>query len=795
MPPKGRKRMHLGRVRGALALVVMFFSLVAVAAAQTASVAGRVVDTQGLAVADATVTLTATGRSVMTRTGADGGFSFVQVAPVEHTLQVDAPGFVRWSQKVTPGTQSASVAVALRVAGLSETISVVGSGLTTVSTPTVSGSRLGLTPLDTPASVQILSGDAIRERGDQTVAEAKTRAAGVTQQGDPGNGGGSVVARGFGGVGSVMQLFDGDQLFVGAGTVTFPFDTWTVERIEVLGGPSSVLYGNGSIGGAINVVPRKPNPFSTERSIRIGGGSFNTWRGAVDMAGPLDEKTSYRFDLSGNRSSGWVDNNDSKNLALSGSLRRQLSPALVLTVSEDFGYQRPGEYFGTPTIDGVIDESRKEINYNVGDSEIWYRDNWTQAKLEWQPSPTVRVRTGLHLLATNRHWRNAEEYVYRPATNDIFRDSYIEIFHRQRQYGDRTDAVFTNRLFGRSNTTSVGFDYNFITFQHTNNSPYGGDSVTDLDNRTPGGFINLAGTVPKYKTRTHHVSVFGEDRLVLTPKLSLVGGFRVDRYGVERTNLLTNTLAAERTYSPVSGRGGVVYTLKPGLSVYGQFSTATDTIGDIISNNASGLLLDPTTGVQFEGGVKQSLWNEKAEWTAAVYHIAKHDLLAADPNRPGEVLQIGSQSSRGVEFTGAVHLPVGLRLEGNLAVLDARFDEFFEDTGSAIISRNGNTPPSVPEHSVNLWLTWNGPSDWQVRGGLRSVGRRFWDNTNTTQMPGYNVVDAGVRKRLRGGAMVDLRLNNLTGELYATDFYYNGFAPQWMLGTPRSAEVSLTVGF
>jgi iron complex outermembrane recepter protein len=787
--------MHLGRVRSALALL-MFFCLATVAAAQTGTVAGRVVDPQGGAVADATVTLTpAGGRSAMTRTGADGAFTFGQLSAAEHTLQVDAPGFVRWSQKVTPGTQTAALAVALRVAGLSETISVVGASPTTVSTPSLSGSRLGLTPLDTPASIQILSGDTIRERGDQTVAEAKTRAAGVTQQGDPGNGGGSVVARGFGGVGSVMQLFDGDQLFVGAGTVTFPFDTWTVERIEVLGGPSSVLYGNGSIGGAINVVPRKPNPFSTERSIRIGAGSFNTWRGAVDMAGPIDEKTSYRLDLSGNRSSGWVDHNDSKNVAFSASLRRQLTPSLVFTASEDFGYQRPGEYFGTPTINGEIDESRKEVNYNVGDSEIWYRDNWTQAKLEWHPSPTVRVRSGLHLLATNRHWRNAEEYVYRPATNDIFRDSYIEIFHKQRQYGDRTDAVFTNHLFGRSNTTSVGFDYNFITFQHTNNSPYGGESLTDLDNRTPGGFLNLAGTVPKYRTRTHHVSVFGEDRLVLTPKVSLVGGFRVDRYGVERTNLLTNTLAAERTYSPVSGRGGVVYTLKPGLSVYGQFSTATDTLGDIISNNPSGLLLDPTTGVQVEGGFKQSLWGERAEWTAAVYHIVKKDLLAADPNRPGEVLQIGSQSSRGFEATGAVSLPVGLRVEGNLAVLDARFDDFAEDLGGVIVSRNGNTPPSVPEHSVNLWLTWNGPSDWQVRGGLRSVGRRFWDNTNTTQMPGYNVVDAGVRKRLRGGAMVDLRLNNLTGELYATDFYYNGFAPQWMLGTPRSAEVSLTVGF
>jgi iron complex outermembrane receptor protein len=263
-------------------------------------------------------------------------------------------------------------------------------------------------------------------------------------QGDPGNGCGSVVARGFGGVGSVMQLFDGDQLFVGAGTVTFPFDPWSVERIEVLGGPSSVLYGNGAIGGVVNVVPRKPNPFSRENSIKVGVGSFNTWRGAVDSAGPINASTSYRLDLSGNRSSGWVNGNDSNALALSASVRHQFSPTLSLTVSEDFGHQRPGEYFGSPTFDGVIDESRRDVNYNVSDSDIWYRDSWSQAKIEWQPARNIRVRSGLHILATNRHWRNVEEYFFEPDTGLVNRDSYIEIFHRQRQYGDRTDVVLSH---------------------------------------------------------------------------------------------------------------------------------------------------------------------------------------------------------------------------------------------------------------------------------------------------------------------------------------------------------------
>ncbi len=782
-------------VRAFIVGIVLFGLTTGVVNAQTGNVAGRVTDPQSAAVAGAAVTLTAAGgRRVESRTGADGAFSFDQVPVGTYTLRVDAPGFSRWSQNVTAGTSATSLTIMLQVAGLSEAVSVVGVTSTTLGTPTLTGTRLGLTPLDTPASVSIMSGASIRDRGDQTVADAKTRAVGITMQGDPGNGGGAVVARGFGGVGSVMQLFDGDQLFVGAGTVTFPFDPWMVERIEVLGGPSSVLYGNGAIGGVVNVVPRKPNPFSREGAIQVAAGSFNTWRGALDTAGPISDSTSYRMDLSGNRSSGWVTGNDSTSLAFSGSLRHQISPTLSLTVSEDFGRQRPGEYFGTPTINGAIDTSRRDVSYNVGDSDVWYRDSWTQAKVEWQPSPGVRVRSGLHLLATDRHWRNAEEYVFNPGTRLIERDTYIEIFHRQRQYGDRTDMVVSSRLFGRSNTLSAGFDYNFVGFQHTNNSPYGGTSVTDLDNTTPGGFINLAGTTPKYRTRTHHTAAFAEDRIALTSKVALVGGIRLDRYAAERLSLVTN-VTTERTYTPPSWRGGVVYTLRPGLSAYGQLATATDTIGDIISNNPRSMLLDPTTGRQVEAGLKQSLWGQRAEWTVAGYHIVKKKLLAPVPGSPGEVQQIGAQSSRGVEATGAVNLPVGLRVEGNLAALDARFDDFAEEIDGVLISLIGKTPPSVPERSVNLWLTWDAPQNWQLRGGLRSVGRRYWDNTNTTAIPAHTVVDAGIRRRLNRGAAVDLRLYNLTNELYATDFYYNGFAPQWMVGTPRSAEVSFTLGF
>ena len=128
-------------------------------------------------------------------------------------------------------------------------------------------------------------------------------------------------------------------------------------------------------------------------------------------------------------------------------------------------------------------------------------------------------------------------------------------------------------------------------------------------------------------------------------------------------------------------------------------------------------------------------------------------------------------------------------------MLDARFDDFAENAGGTVVSRNGNTPPSVPENSANLWVTWTAPHEWVVRGGLRSVGRRYWDNANTSTIPGYTVLDGGIRKRLTRQVAIDLYLYNLTNALYGTDVYFNAFAPQWMLGVPRSAELAFSFGF
>jgi hypothetical protein len=219
---------------------VAILALASNAAAQTSAISGRVADPQGAVVVGAEIVLRGadTPRTLSTRSASDGTFAFEQVPPGRYLLQVEAPGFLRWTQEVTAG--SSALTVTLRVAGVNEDITVVGAAGLNLSRPSPTASRLDLTPMQTPGSVHVMTGELIRARGDAAISEATTRAVGMTTNWTVGNGGGGLTTRGFGGPGSILQLYDGVQLFIGAHTESFPVDTWSVDRNEVLGGPRSV---------------------------------------------------------------------------------------------------------------------------------------------------------------------------------------------------------------------------------------------------------------------------------------------------------------------------------------------------------------------------------------------------------------------------------------------------------------------------------------------------------------------------------------------------------------------------
>ncbi len=191
--------------------------------------------------------------------------------------------------------------------------------------PTSTGSRLGLTRLQTPASVEVISAETIAERGQHNIIDAVTQnATGFTASPAPGNGSLSFNTRGFTGNSTVMTLYDGTQLYVGSGTVTFPFDTWSAQRIEVLRGPASVMYGEGAIGGAINVISKMPLQVQRNEA-EISLDSNMTRRLAVDSGGPINKDVSYRITASANMSDGWVDRDKTSNVAVYAAVRVQSS--------------------------------------------------------------------------------------------------------------------------------------------------------------------------------------------------------------------------------------------------------------------------------------------------------------------------------------------------------------------------------------------------------------------------------------------------------------------------------------
>ena len=680
-----------------------------------------------------------------------------------------------------------------------ETVEVFGRRIEGLglSESTTAGSRLDLSPLLTPASIEVLAGDVIRQRGDSSIVESVTRATGITSEATPGDGGTALSARGFAGHNSIMHLVDGARLFVGSGTVTFPFDAWSVDRIEVLHGPASVMYGQGAIGGVINVVSRQPNTQAQEAQVELGFGEDQRSHAAVDLTGPLSEDWAYRFDVSYNQSDNWVDRADSDSLAIAGTLQWDVSDTLRLSLSYDYGDQNPMEYFGTPLIDGRLDVSLREQNYNVSDKKIHYRDAWTRLKAQWQASENVQVNNQIYWLDTDRQWRNVEEYEFNPDTGEIDRFSYIGILHHQEQFGDTADVRVEHELFGRENHVAVGFDFNRVRFTHVNDfddPQFDVSSSVPVRNFNPGVFIDASPTIPRFRTETDQYSLFFEDRMVLNEQWSVIGGARYDHATLDRFNLINPAASFDATFSDTSWRVGVVFQPAQALSFYGQYSTAVDPLGSLITTSAANQDFDLSTGEQIEVGVKQSLWDQRLEWTLAAYRIVKKDLLSQDPTsaNPEDVQQVGEQSSRGLEASVALNINDRWRIDANAALLNAKFDEFGEEDDGNIVSRNGRRPPSVPEQAANLWVSWAVNEQWLARAGLRYVGKRFTDNANQLELPSYTVIDAGVDWAPLPQLSLTASLRNLTDEVYAVAAYTTS---EWILGQPRTAELTARYRF
>jgi iron complex outermembrane receptor protein len=784
----------LMRIRATTVLLLFLgFILPQVAAAQSVAVIGNVDDPQGGVIVGATVTLTPVGavRPVTARTDAKGAFS-LSGPPGRYTLQIDSPGFATWTREIVVAAGMAPVKATLEIPGLLEDVHVSGTAPYNLTKPIPTASRIGLSPLETPASVSVVSGDLIRSLETPTLIVAKSLAPGITSSAPMGNGGNVLTARGFTGANSVKQLYNGMEIYNAGNVVAFPFDPWNVDFVGVLSGPASVLYGTGAIGGAVNVVPRRPDPTQRRNEVQFGAGRFDTYHEAIDSTGPLSARVSYRFDASFYNSGHWVDSGDSNSQAVSGSIRFDATKNLRFTVSNDFGNQNPSKYLGTPIFNDAPVAGTRFVNYNVLDAKLKFLDNWTNVETLWTPSPSMSFHNSTFYLYNTRLYHDAPNYAYVPATNKVQRTGFRDIQDTyETQYGDTGYLKQSGRVFGLANDALIGFDLN-RNYYHRNDNVRGGTSLVDALNPSDGNYLDFYNqtTKPFYLMHVNQIAGFAEDRLHLTHAITVAAGLRFDHYHINRYDALVLTTAESNSDASGWNAGLVVEPIKD-LALYAQYAEASDPVNSLSSITAAqqGFHLSP--GRQVEVGVKQTIMNGRAEWTVAVYDLMKKDLLTPAVNNPTLTDQVGQQSSRGVE--GSLAFTAGVfRVNLNGTVLRARFDDFNAVVSNRVVQLAGNVPLNVPEQSANAMLFWSPTPAWEARSVMRFVGRRFADNTNTTAiMPSYKVVDFGVRWRARPRLSIDARLDNAFDEIYPD----SGTTTQWLLGSPRSATVSLNLLF
>lgn len=666
---------------------------------------------------------------------------------------------------------------------------------------TETGTRLGLTARETPAIVDILSERQMREFGARTNVEALNRAPGVTSS-VPATSPGAPTMRGFTG-GSVGLLYDGVRVAT-PGIFSRASDSWLYERIEILKGPASVLYGEGALAGAINMVPKKAKLGASSGSALASYGSFDTLRLGGDLNLALGDKAAVRGVASYARTSGYVDDTDSRLFAASLSTEIRPTERLTINLAVDYSEDRYDTAdLGTPLVPLaaardpsnaatgpgglVIDRAMRRTNFNVTDAVLDSDTLWLRSHVRYELSDALTFTNDLSKYHSDRQFINAEMFTFNPGTSLIDRTTGI-VTHDIDYWIERPAITGDFTIGGLRNRFTLGSEFSTLDFATrryfaTTTSV---DRFNPVRGTFPGGTTALPS--PNSNARVKTSSIFGEDALNLTSDWLLVGGIRYDWIDFER-NIAPSTNFS-RNYGALSWRVGTVYNIFPKTQIFAQYSKAIVPVGNFLLLSFANSQFDLTKGRSVEAGIKSSFWDDRIDLTLAAYHIAQSDIVTRDPANPLNSIQGGKQSSRGVELSLSAAVTRQLRIDANWTWLDAKFDELIEADG---VSRAGKTPPRVPETVANLFAFYSFEGlPLTVSAGLRHAGRFYTDNANSIRARGYTTVDAAIGYKFGFGELT-LRGRNLTNAFYVD--YTDMLPTQFQVAAPRSVELSLLTRF
>ncbi len=684
------------------------------------------------------------------------------------------------------------------------------AGQINLDATTSTGSRLGLTLRETPASIYLTDRNTMEQRGDRTTQEALRNVPGITATDKPDTGG-FISYRGFNGS-QITQLFNGITVQYDV-VAARPLSSWIYDRVEVLGGPSSFLFGAGAVGGSINYITRLPERSNTADA-QFGLGSYGSSQAAFglnrQLSGDAGQQGHYlRLDVNTQRSRTAIEGNDGRSQQLAVSLLSDLTSRLTHTLALEYQHEdvrRP--YWGTPLLrpatgEGQILGGTRFKNYNTADGQYEQTVNWARSILEYRATDSLRIKNTFYNYSALRDYRNVEEYTFNATNTGVTRFSPLLQRHVQHLTGDRLEATFNTALGGLQSDFAFGADYSINTQTRYPNGPVVNVSTVNPYNFTVENFFSIPGLTPGFvpdrDVRVKTLALFVENRTKILPGVSIVSGLRHDNIALDLTNRRAITVASPatlgRNYSPTTGRVGVVWDVTPNANVYAQYSTAADPPAGILTTASFAQVngnLALTTGRQFEVGSKFGLLDGRATGTVAAYNIVRKNLATPDPAAPANTILVGQQSSRGVEMSLDAKLTPRLSAQFSLALVDPRFDSFSQVVSGKAVSLAGFTPPNTPKRVSSIFMSYNFAPGWMFDAGIRSVSRVLGDNANTLSAPGYSLLDLGLAYSFSKTVSVRTRIRNATDKVYASNVTAT---PMFYLGEARTADVTLRLSF
>ncbi|NVZ22399.1 TonB-dependent siderophore receptor [Pseudomonas costantinii] len=673
-----------------------------------------------------------------------------------------------------------------------------------VATRSATGTKTDTPILEIPQTVNVVTAKQIETQGARNLTQALRYTPGLNTGGftDRNAIADEITSRGF----APTQLYlDGAYLpYAGSLGGAPQIDPYTLERIEVLKGPASVLFGQNQPGGLINMVSKRP---TTEQrtQVKIGAGSYNRLNGAIDTSGPIDDQKefSYRVIAVGKKGNQQVDHTHSERMLLAPSLtwapNDDTSLTVLAQIQRDNGLE---DYQALPRI-GSLERGpngqRIDRNFFSGDS------NWNDYKRD----QFVLGYDFTHNFTENLKYRSTARYT---DVRDDYKGFYLRSFVTTGGVVDQTQAnrvkldwrqhnsayTLDNNLEYKFNTgilehtTLVGLDYRNFNRKYTgynayNVAPinlYGANNNYDTSSVTP-----VRDT--KWDNTVRQTGVYLQDQIKLDKWILTIGG-RHDWAEVENKDLLANTITEQRD-KKFTGRVGLTYVTDFGLAPYVSYSESfLPTVGTTAPERGAKAFL-PVEGEQYEVGVKYQPF-EKTLITASVYQIKQKNVLSSDNDYPQYSTQQGQVRSRGVE------LEVKSTLD-NVDILAAAsyLDAFYIKNN---YGNTGNRTEQQAPVSGSLWVDYHFTqavlNGLTFGAGARYTGPKPGDAANSFEVPGFVVYDttisydmSKVSPSLRG-VQTSLNVQNVFNREYVSHCNYS-FGCYY--GQERVASVDVTYDF